>query len=273
MFDPAIADQLGHTGVPYWIAIDGHDTEDFPGWELSAISQVLQHEQAYYESRGFLAGPIRIKLREDNREVLAHPIPVSIPSWVEQDALQIASCDAQCMVVVDQKSEFDRLAQSTDLIENRIILMTGCGIPRAQSRRLAHRLELEFNLPIYLLGDNDTWSYFTFSVLKTGAVVPGETLPFLAINGLRYLGIDTTDVRQHFSGSAFRRPWKPGWDERMACLNKFACFRAPDWQTEFKRFAEQGFAVDLSQVLTQMEPKQLWEQMLLPKISTGLCLS
>ena len=139
----------------------------------------------------------------------------------------------------------------------------------AQARRFAHRLQAETHIPIYILGDNDTWNYFAFSVLRTGSVVPGRTIPFLAIKDVRYLGITIDDVRRHFSARRFRRRWKPGWQERIACLREYECFKTPHWQSEFNQFTEQRFAVDLSLALSQFEGKEAWEQLLLHKISIG----
>jgi DNA topoisomerase-6 subunit A len=173
------------------------------------------------------------------------------------------------MIIVDRQREFDRLVRCSDLAQLRVVLMTGCGIPRAQARRFAHRLQAETHIPIYVLGDNDTWNYFAFSVLKTGSVVPGRTIPFLAIKDVRYLGLTTVDVRQHFSAQCFRRRWKRAWRERVACLSAYDCFQTPQWQSEFKRFTEQGFAVDLSLALSQFEGKEVWEQLLLPKLAAG----
>ena len=41
--------------------------------------------------------------------------------------------------------------------------------------------------------DNDTWGYFTFSVLKRGLLAPDAEQPCLQIDDLRYLGLLATD--------------------------------------------------------------------------------
>jgi DNA topoisomerase VI subunit A len=267
LFDSNKHDEMGANALPYWIAIQQLDDGDFPGWEVSAISHILEHEQAYYEGRGYLAGPVHLAIGQEQQEISAHPIPISVPAWVEEDGLKILACGAKSLIIVDRKADFDYLQQSIDLAEHGLLLMTGCGIPRALARRLIRRLRTEMGISVHLLGDNDTWTYFTWSVLKTGAVVPGYQIPFLAIDDIGFLGITASDVEQRFDLERFRRPWKKGWNERLAAMAEYPCFDTPEWCKEFKQFAEHGYAVDLSSILVQIEGEHFWNSFILPKLA------
>ena len=102
-------------------------------------------------------------------------------------------------------------------------------------RRLLHRLEAELKLPIYLISDNDTWSYFYFSSLKRGTLDPQAECQFTALKKPRYLGITTRDWSdvKHLDCT---RPWKPHWKLRLKAMQEYQCFRSQAWQEELKQF-------------------------------------
>jgi len=234
---------------PYSIALQAFgavNSQSVPEDEVSIFLHVLEHEVCAYEPRGCVYGTLSfVDLQRRRKLMCCMDQPYRIPSFVEQDVLPIARCDASAVLLVDDVEVFDALAKSTAIGEMGIVLMTSCGIPRLGTRRLIHRLEEECNLRVLLLTDNDTWGYWIYSVLKRGLMAPALESKYAAISQVSFLGLRARDWKRFAVPVERLRLWESQWDLRLRALRRQHCFQSKQWQTEFDRFAADRVALDL----------------------------
>ena len=250
--------RMPHTSIsasdpPYSVAIQSFERSEaarFPDSELSVFSHVLEHEVSLYERRGSLAGPVTIRIGDQIVvDLAAQKSPSPLPVWVEEDGLQFATCDAKGVLLVESDRVYRALFDNQSWHETGLLLATGCGLPRAPLRRILHRLERQFALPVYVLSDNDTWGYFLHSLLRRGALSPSVRVPYLAVENLRYIGLRATSNCLVRNDKLFQRDWKQHWDARLRCLRQYECFSSTTWQAEFDAFASQKYARSLDVAL------------------------
>ncbi len=254
LFSPATPDAgISESDPPYSVAIQSLERSEaarFPDSELSVFAHVLEHEVALYERRGSLAGPLAIRMGDRVLvDLAAQKSPSPLPEWVEEDGLQFVTCDAKGVLLVESDRVYRALFDNQSWHETGLLLATGCGLPRAPMRRVLHRLERQFGLPVYVLSDNDTWGYFLHSLLRRGALSPGVRMPYLAVENLRYIGLRATSNCLLKSDKLFQRSWKQHWDARLRCLRQYDCFSSTEWQAEFDAFEVQKYARSLEVAL------------------------
>ncbi len=180
------------------------DSEDgrYPLHEAAIFAHVAEHEVALYEPRGWMCGPLMVRIgkgRCTDLSKLKHPWRV--PAYVERDALSFCDCSATGVLLVESDPVFMNLFGRQIAQKLNLLLVTGCGIPRLAVRRLLFRLSTELGLPVYLLTDSSTWGYFAFSVLKRGLLAPHARFEYAAIRDLRFLGMRRDD-RRHLARRA-----------------------------------------------------------------------
>ena len=163
----------------------------------------------------------------------------------------------------------NELFRSNACIESNLILVSGIGIPRLPTRRVLHRLSTEFNLPVYVLCDNDTWGYFMFSVLKRGLMGPHVRYPFLAVQDLRYLGLRAGEYRSLGFDEKLLIPWKRHYDIRINHLRKYSCFRGSKWQREFSDFRRQHGGFEVNAACGLLGTKTFLRKCILDKLDQG----
>jgi len=247
-FLPHFAD-FAEKQFPYSIALQTFGAMNLqlvPKDEVSIFLHVLEHEVCAYEPRGCLYGPLSFVDRQ-RRSRLIHCMdkPFRVPSFVEQDVLPIAHCDASALLLIDDAKVFDALTASTVIRKMGILLLTSYGIPRLGTRRLIHRLEQECRLRVLLLTDNDTWGYWIYSVLKRGLMAPAMESKYAAIRKVSFVGLRARDWKRFAVPVERLRPWESQWDLRLRALRRQHCFQTRNWQKEFDRFEADRVALDL----------------------------
>jgi DNA topoisomerase-6 subunit A len=148
------------------------------------------------------------------------------------------------------------------------ISITGCGIPRAGVRRIIHRLCKDFNLPVLLLTDNDTWGYFTYSILKRGLMAPYMTCKYLSIDNLFYAGLKAGDLELLPISKRHKciRPWKQIWAARLKEMKSYSCFKSIAWCQELEYFEKQHEAITLNGFFNTLGPVCFLQNFLMPRI-------
>jgi DNA topoisomerase VI subunit A len=253
---------------PYPIAIDSlFDSSDprFDVTELSAFSQVLEHERAYYESRGFVSGPVTVCIEGQTYTLDSNCL--KIPAFVESDWLRILRCASRYLLVIESRRVFDDLCSCRRLRDMNIILLTGSGIPRMSARRLVRRLQEEFSVSVHLLTDNDTWGYFIYSTLARGAISPDVSFPWLSVKDIHFIGLRAGDGETLGINEQNVCTWRPLWDMRIECFRSYDCFRSSEWQSEFDAFEKQHYGLNLDSVIQQIGADQFVEKYLEPKLA------
>jgi len=234
--------------LPYPMTVkrfNNHYAKLFGGYETCIFDDILDLEpNMYYGARTIASGPLVVQVSGKRPRDLSRVQRFDFPEWIENDAIGFLSAKAKGILIVEHSSVFGILRRSKEFRSLSLILICGVGIPRIQTRRILHRLSTELKLPVYLLSDNTTWTYFMFSVLKRGLMAPHAESPYLAVKNLRYLGLRAGENAKFVSDKKLI-PWKPHWTLRIKALRKYKCFAKAPWQKEFDRFVAQQFAVYL----------------------------
>ncbi len=188
-----------------------------------------------------LSGPLQFRL--DRRRVVSfrgrQRRTISLRGWIESDRLKFDECRATGILFYEKLTHFNLFSGMPAARDLNLLFITGNGVPGTSTRRVLHRLQQQFSLPVYLIADNDTWGYFIYSVLKRGSVAPHVTYPELAVRNVKYLGMRAGDVGDEFGGETVLLPWKERWAGRIRAMSKYQCFRAGAWQQELKAFRKQ----------------------------------
>jgi DNA topoisomerase-6 subunit A len=231
---------------PYSVAVNLlDDTDDV---EIHAFQQVLEHEGWMYEPRGKMIGDINI-YEHNHLAYSGADGCYEIPSWVEGDYCKFGDFAAHSIIVTTEFSAFDILQNAhVDKLLNTILVLTS-GIPRFVARRFIHLLESHTRLPVFCLVDNDTWGYFAYSVLLRGCLAPHKKYAFDAIPNCHFIGLNAHQAEQCVAKDCPVRNWKPIWAKRIRALLSYDCFSSEQWQNEFKKFKNHGYAVNLDQAL------------------------
>lgn len=263
LFASGVPESQASKGYPYSLAVEllerSGDTR-FPEHEISIFSHILEHEASLYEQRGRVAGPLTVCMSgEQALDLSTDNQPFILPSWVEEDGLQLVSCNARGVLLVESEYVFHALCERAAWRRSRLVLATGCGMPRAPMRRVLHRIQRRFGMPVYVLADNDTWGYFLFSMLYRGALAPDVRAPFLAISDLRYLGLRARPKHPPQGQALIERPWKKCWDLRLKSLRQYDCFRSQAWQAELDAFERQECAKSLTAFLDGLGSQSILE--------------
>src|SRR5207247_4253205 len=121
----------------------------------------------------------------------------SVPSIVEPEYLQIRSCTADFVLLVEKGTQWNRMSEDKFWRTHNCILLTGNGQPPRGVRRLARRLHEEYKLPILVLVDNDPWGYYIYSVIKQGSINLAFESQRMAIPDAKFIGLSSFDPEKH----------------------------------------------------------------------------
>lgn len=239
--------KLGQTYAS-WIRCPARDSDAlFTSQELSIFRNLAESEIPINEDFLRLQGSLKVKV--GNQELDLSKREWNAFGWVEADRVQFQGCGAKGILRFEKGTTFHGVKQSGGAKKLNMILANGYGIPRTNARRLLHRIAEKFNLPVYIIADNDTWGYFMFSVLKRGTVAPFHSVPELSIPNLRYLGVRAGDLAGIPNAWRYFRSWKKRWDIRLRALSKYDCFSSKEWQHEFEKFERQEGALETEGLL------------------------
>lgn len=268
LFDPKAIDPRA-----YEIFVDLHernDRRDFCGDELCIFNDVLDGERAFsYDVRGAVSGNLRMKIEGIGTVDGQHNEQISIPVWPEPEFLSFQRCDAKAVVLIEKGTISYSLAENRAGQFLNVILIHSVGLPRFNTRRFAHRLCTQFNLPLYILADNDTWGYFMFSLMKRGVVDPAKEFPYAAVKDTRFLGMRCKDVDHFDDAKIVKIPQKSYWKYRIAALRKYACFKSKAWQQEFDAFEKQKGKFELDALVGRKGIDYVIQKYLKPKLEQG----
>ncbi len=246
LFDPSVYQRnkiLAQWTDAYSLGIERLARETAPSFhtrELAIFNEVARSESMLVESETLLMGPLTVRInRGPTINLLNRRKPISIRGWVEQDRVEFPGCDAKGILLVEKATHLALVSRMNFWRKSNLILATGNGIPSVGTRRVLYRLQRDFDIPIYLLADNDTWGCFLFSVLKRGSIAPHIKHAQLAVNNIRFLGLRAGD------SSILVGRFAEHWQKRIRAMSKYPCFRSRAWQHEFKAFLRQRRKIEL----------------------------
>lgn len=229
------------------------------------VNHVLECETGLYEERGYLSGGITYTLG-GGEPIEPKTTSVSIPNFVEEDYLQLVSCTAKQVIVLEKSSSHTPIVEAWPYELDQSIVVAGA-VPRYTMRRLLHRIAKQFAIPVYVMVDNDTWGYFIASLLRRGIMDPSREFPYAACPDVRFLGLTTKDFAE--VPSNVRLPWKPVWKLRLDAMRQYPCFQSDAWQHELDQFEQQSGKVEFEALIHPLGAKRVIEEIIFKRISEG----
>jgi DNA topoisomerase-6 subunit A len=210
---------------------------------LAALREEL-HVRA--ENAGSIVGPV--VFTDDGDRVDCARLGkggYSVPSIVEPEFIQIRKCSADFVLLVEKGTQWNRLSEDKFWRRYNCVLLTGNGQPPRGVRRLARRLNEEYDLPVYVLVDNDPWGYYIYSVVKQGSINLAFESERMAIPKAKFIGLSSADP------DAYGLPRNVGIKlndkdvTRAKELMKYPWFAKKDWQEEIRRMLASGLKYEL----------------------------
>ena len=200
---------------------------------LAALREEL-HVRA--ENAGSIVGPV--VFTDDGDRVDCARLGkggYSVPSIVEPEYLQIARCTADFVLLVEKGTQWNRLSEDKFWRRYNCVLLTGNGQPPRGVRRLARRLNEEYNLPVYVLVDNDPWGYYIYSVVKQGSINLAFESQRMAIPKAKFIGLSSADPEHYGLPRNVGIKLNDKDISRARELMKYKWFQKKEWQNEIKR--------------------------------------
>jgi DNA topoisomerase VI subunit A len=200
---------------------------------LAALREEL-HVRA--ENAGSIVGPV--VFTDDGDRVDCARLGkggYSVPSIVEPEYLQISKCTADFVLLVEKGTQWNRLSEDKFWRRYNCVLLTGNGQPPRGVRRLARRLNEEYNLPVYVLVDNDPWGYYIYSVIKQGSINLAFESQRMAIPKAKFIGLSSADPEHYGLPRNVGIKLNDKDISRARELMKYKWFQKKEWQNEIKR--------------------------------------
>lgn len=116
----------------------------------------------------------------------------SVPSNVED--IKFKKVSAKFIIYMEKAAVWERLHEDKFWEKNNCIIISSQGQTTRGIRRLLQRMYDEYNLPIYVLVDNDPWGIYIYSVIKYGSISLSYASEKLTIPGVKFLGVSCDDI-------------------------------------------------------------------------------
>src|SRR3989440_2473237 len=227
--------------------LDTQDESDPLIEDLEVTLSALREElQVRAENAGSIVGPV-VFVDDGDRVDCARlgKGGYSVPSIVEPEYLQISRCTADFVLLVEKGTQWNRLSEDKFWRSHNCILLTGNGQPPRGVRRLARRLHEEYNLPIYVLVDNDPWGYYIYSVIKQGSINLAFESERMAIPKAKFIGFSSADPDRYGLPRNVGIKLNDKDINRARELLKYKWFQKKEWQNEIKGMLSTGLKYEL----------------------------
>ena len=166
----------------------------------------------------------------------------SIPSNVED--IKFKEVDAKYILLIEKNAAFERLHEDKFWKHENCILITSQGQAARGVRRLANRLSIEHNVPLYVFTDCDAYGWYIYSVIKWGSMNLAHVSNKLGTSNARFLGLTMTDIEKYgLEGYTIKA--KDMDIKRAKELLKYPWFKHEEWQKEIKIMIKKGYKAEL----------------------------
>lgn len=167
----------------------------------------------------------------------------SVPSNVEN--IKFKKVEARYVVYMEKAAVWERLHEDRFWTKQNCIIMSSQGQTTRGIRRLLQRLSNEYNLPIYVLADNDPWGWYIYSVIKYGSISLAHMAGEMAIPTVKFIGITCDDVINYDLKRHFIKLTEQDIS-RLKQMQGYEWFaKNKDWQRQFKMMKEFGAKVEI----------------------------
>jgi DNA topoisomerase-6 subunit A len=175
----------------------------------------------------------------------------AIPSICESTVLKFVECKAEFILFVEKNAVFTRLNEDGFWRKHNCIVMESGGQATRGARRLLQRMSQELKLPIYVLVDNDPWGLYIYSVLKQGSINLAYESMRMAVPGVRFLGMSSTDYDKFSLTPAVKIKLKAEDVTRAEQMKAYPWFKDRKWQREIQALLDNGFKMEVDGFLTK----------------------
>lgn len=155
----------------------------------------------------------------------------AIPGNVED--LKFKEINADYVLVIEKNATFDRLHEDKFWKKHNCILIGTQGQAARGIRRLIHRLNTEFNLPIYVFTDADPYGWYIYSVIKIGSMNLAHISKELGTPKARFIGLTISDIFNYGLENAVIKA-KDVDLKRAKELLTYPWFQHKVWENEIK---------------------------------------
>lgn len=167
---------------------------------------------------------------------------LAIPSNIED--IKFKKVDAKFVLVVEKNAAFDRLNEDRFWQKHKCIIITTAGQAARGTRRFIQRLSLEFNLPVYVFTDSDSFGWYIYSVIKHGSISLSHIAERLGTPKARFLGLTISDI-DRFELKNWTIKAKEVDIKRAREMLNYEWFKSPAWQKELKLMVQRKIKAEL----------------------------
>jgi len=195
----------------------------------------------------------------------------SIMSRMEPNEIEIKSVNADYVLVIETSAMYERLVEEDFARKNKAILIGTGGQAARGTRRLIHRLNVEYKLPVYVFTDGDPYGWYIYSVIKQGSMALAAHSRLLACPDAKYIGMTIQDIKDYKLQNVTEK-MKPMDLKRAKELMSYDWFQNKPWQEELKMAMEQKVRIEqqalanrsLEFVATEYLPTKIKNKIFLP---------
>lgn len=166
----------------------------------------------------------------------------AIPSNVED--IVFKKVRAKYLLVVEKNAAFERLHEDKFWKKHKCILLTTQGQAARGARRLLQRLSQEFNLPVYVFTDADSYGWYIYSVIKYGSISLAHISDRLSTPNTQFIGLTISDIDK-FNLHNWTIKAKEVDIKRAKEMLKYPWFQHPAWQKELKLLIQRKIKAEL----------------------------
>jgi DNA topoisomerase-6 subunit A len=153
------------------------------------------------EDGASIFGPIRLKESTRRGERTLHcqddvgEAGYSIPNNVE--TVELLDHDAQLVIAIETGGMYARLIENGFDDKYKAVIVHLKGQPARSTRRMLHRINEQFSLPVVVFTDGDPWSYRIFASVAYGAIKSAHMSEILATPKAQFVGVQPSDIRDY----------------------------------------------------------------------------
>jgi DNA topoisomerase VI subunit A len=135
-------------------------------------------------------GERKIHCREDVGEA-GYQIPTNV------DTIDFLGHDAKFVIAIETGGMYARLIENGFDEDYGAILVHLKGQPARSTRRVLHRINEQYDLPVVVFTDGDPWSYRIFASVAYGAIKSAHMSELLATPKAKFIGVQPSDIRDY----------------------------------------------------------------------------
>jgi len=212
--------------------------------DLEVILDVLREQlNLNADVRGRIVGDMIVEDRGDEIDLSKLGSGgLAIPSNVED--MKFKKVKSKGILVIEKNAAFERLHEDRFWQKNKLILITTQGQAARGARRMIQRLSQEFNLPVYVFTDSDSYGWYIYSVIKHGSISLSHVSERLGTPSAKFLGLTISDI-DRFDLNRWTIKAEEVDIKRAEEMLKYEWFKSAEWQKQLKAMIQRKIKAEL----------------------------